>query len=56
MEEHERRGGQRVEQFVELDCEHGFRGRQRHQVDLRRDDQAERAFRADDQLREIEGL
>ena len=51
-----RRRGERVEQLVELDREHRLGARQRHQIQLRGDDQAERPLRADNQLGEVEGL
>ncbi len=45
---------ERVEQMLELDGQHRLGGGQRHQIEARFDDQAERAFGADDQLRQIE--
>ena len=48
--EDRRRRLERLEQIGELDRQHGLELRQRHQRDLRLDDDAERAFGADDQL------
>ena len=56
MTQDERRRRERVQQIVELDRQHGLGGRQRHEADLGRDDEAERPLRPDDQLREVERL
>ena len=49
-----RRGAERVEQIVELDRQYRRGGRQRDEVHPGLDHQAERAFRADDQVGEVE--
>ena len=51
----DRRGlAERVEQVVVLDGQHRLGLRQRHQVETRFEDEAERALGADDQLRQVE--
>ena len=49
-----RRLPERVQQVVVLDRQHRLGRRQRHKVEARLDDQAQGAFRTDDQLREVE--
>ena len=49
-----RRGGERFEQVGELDHQHGLGLRQRHQIQLGFQHDAERAFRADHHLRQVE--
>ena len=52
--QNQRRGLERLEQIGELDRQHRLGGRQRDEVDLRLEHDAERAFRSDHQLRQIE--
>ena len=54
MPQDQRRGLQRLEQLGELNRQHRLGVRQRDQVDLRLEHDAERAFRSDHQLRQIE--
>ena len=52
--QHQRRRAERIEQVIELDRHHRLLRRQRDQSDLRVDDEAERAFGADDDAGEID--
>ena len=52
----DRRRGERVEQLVELDRQHRLGAGSGTRFELRGDDEAEGALRADDDLREVEGL
>ena len=54
VRQHERRGAQRIEQVIELDRHHRLLRGQRHEADLRVDDEAQRAFRADDDAGQID--
>ncbi len=53
--EHQRCRCQRIEQLVELDRQHRLRCGQHHEIDLGGNHQAQRPFRPDDQLRQVEG-
>ena len=53
--QHQRRGAERVEQVIELDRQQRLLCRQRHQRDPGLDDEAERAFGADDDAGQIDG-
>ena len=52
--ENERRGFQSFEKILELDHQHGFRFRQRHQIQLGFENDAERAFGTDHQFGQVE--
>ena len=52
--EHERRGGECIEQLRELDRQHRLGRRQRHEIDPRRQHERERPFGPDDQPRQVE--
>ena len=54
VREDRRRRLERLQQIGELDRQHGLGLRQRHQRDLRFEDDAQRAFGADHQLGQIE--